>query len=190
MQKRLLEVFWQWLPFAVAIVLLCALIYFVGQWSYRAHLNDPQIQMTKEAAAGLLKGKLPIEIVPRGVPMIDADNNLEPFLVIFDKNGNSLESSAVVNNQPPAPPIGVFEYAEKYGENRLTWQPNGVTRIALVVRAVGNNAGWFVAAGRNMREVENQEGALRNMTFAALFAGLAGSYAFYYIKDERRRRIN
>ena len=153
----------KWIPLAIAITGLCGLVYATVQQNYRQSLNDPQIQMAEDGAAALARGAPPAEIVPRGT-LINADASLAPFIAVFDAQGMPLESSASVGGAPPKPPIGIFAAArdnrgkdtsESY-ENRVTWQPSLGTRIALVVKFVPEKQ-QFVAAGRNMREVENRE---------------------------------
>lgn len=185
--NRFSGIFFHWLPIGVITIGLCGLLYVLIQQSYRSSLNDPQIQMAEDAASALAQGKQPAEIVPRGV-LIDADKSLAPFIAVYDKNGNPLEASAMVNNLPPKPPIGVFEHAKINGENRVTWQPSPSTRIALVVRLVPNGSGWFVAAGRNMREVERRELYLAKEIGVSLIIILAASFVFDAVGDAWRRR--
>jgi hypothetical protein len=44
-------------------------------------------------------------------------------LAIYDKDGKPLVSSATIDGAFPKPPVGVFESAQKNGENRISWQP-------------------------------------------------------------------
>ena len=184
--NRLAEIFFQWLPLAVAIIGICGLLYAVTRQSYRSSLNDPQIQWAEDGALALASGMVPAEIVPRGV-LIDAGQSPAPFIAVFDKEGIPLESSATIDNFPPKPPAGVFGYAKKYGENRVTWQPNPTVRIALVVVPVPDDSGRFVAAGRNMREVERREANVSKGIGIGLIIILIGSFIFSAFADRPRR---
>jgi hypothetical protein len=180
MRKRLLSVFLQWIPLAFVA---CVAIGFAGvavQQNYRQSLNDPQVQMVAEAQAALEAGTQPTDLVPRTAPF-DAATSLAPFLVVYDASGAILASSATVHGQPPHMPQGVLTDARDDGENRVTWEPEEGTRIAMVVRpADASGATYFVGAGRNMRVVESREDALTTTMFLALLVALLGSFILMY----------
>jgi hypothetical protein len=46
----------QWLPLAIAITLLCGLVYVAVQQEVRLSANDPQIGMAEDLAAALSHG--------------------------------------------------------------------------------------------------------------------------------------
>ncbi len=188
MRNRILSVFFHWLPLGVAAVSVWFLSYVTLQYSFRAALNDPQIQMAQDGAAMLDAGRQPVEVVGRG-ELLNADRSLAPFIAVYDKDGTPLEASATVNNEPPRPPMEVFEYAREHGEYRVTWQPGTSTRIALVIVPLENGSGWFVAAGRNMREVEAREADLFYKMTQALFIVLAVSLLLDALGDAQRRRV-
>ena len=187
MTNRFLGVFFHWLPIGGTIVALFGFTYLAVQQNYRSSLNDPQIQMTEDAQARLLGGAQPAEVVPRGTSF-DIEKSLSPFIAVYDESGNPLESSGFLRNAPPRPPIGVFEYAKESGENRVTWQPNSNTRIALVVRPVAIESGWFVASGRNMREVESRISRFTSAGGLILIATLVMSFILDFLGDAWRRR--
>ncbi|MBI4068004.1 hypothetical protein HY413_01180 [Candidatus Kaiserbacteria bacterium] len=141
----------KWSPLAVVIIGFGGLLYTGTHQVYRQDLNDPQIQIARDVANALRDGAEPASVVPRYV--FNADESLSPFVAIFDENGTPLESSAAIAGAPPAPPQGIFDSARTSGENRVTWQPSGSTRIALVVRYVPEKK-FYVVSGRNMSEVE------------------------------------
>jgi hypothetical protein len=161
-----------WLPVAVAITIFSVLLYAALEQSYRQALNDPQVQLAEDGALALAAGKLPVEVVPRRSSLIDLRKSLAAFVAIYDAAGQPLESSAELGGLPPRPPSGVFDYARLHGENRVTWQPEPGTRIALVVKPVPGISGWFIAAGRNMREVEKRESYLAGTVGLAAGAAL------------------
>ncbi len=182
--QRLLNVFFHWIPLGATIAILGICIYAVAQQNYRQGLNDPQIQMVEDAQTAINSGLSPVEVVGRA-PLFDAEKSLAPFIVVYDSNYTPLESSASVGNTPPKPPSGVFEYAKAHGEDRVTWQPNPDTRIALVVRPTKNG---FVASGRNMREVEGRIRDIGNKIYLGIIVLLIFTFCLDLIGDIYRRR--
>ena len=179
---RLSNIFLRWLPLASVIVILTGFIYVAVQQNYRQSLNDPQIAMVMDGQNLLLSGRDPVDVVPRGT-LFDIEKSLSTFIAVYDNKYVSLESSGYLENKPLQPPTGVFEYAKEHGEDRVTWQPNANTRIAMVVRFVGDNSGRFVIAGRNMKEVESRVESLTKMMFLALLASLVISFVLYVFAD-------
>ena len=177
-----------WLPIAVAVTGISFVIYATVQQGYRSSLNDPQIQLAQDGAEALKNGALPAEIVPRQA-LVDAGISLAPFVVVYDEKGLPLESTAFINGYPPKPPAGVFEYVRNYGEDRVTWQPDSNTRIAIVMRHIDREKGGFVLAGRNMREVEARIRSLEMMTcigwLGVLFATLLTQLFIEYLRGKK-----
>lgn len=164
-----------WIPLAIAITLMCALVYAALQQTERQALNDPQIQMAEDAAAILKNGGSPADVVPRG-KTIDASASLAPWIAVYDASGTPLESDAVLSGAPPKPPKGSFDAARASGSNlpHNTWESADGTRTALVLVWVPDKE-LFVAAGRNMREVEDREWALAVLVASAWIATLAAT---------------
>jgi hypothetical protein len=147
-----------WLPIAVAVTLVMAVVYVVAQQDLRLSANDPQIRLAEDAAASLANGQAP-EIVAGGPP-VDMASSLAPYIIVLDDAGHPIASSATLDGQIPSPPDGVFQYVAEHGEERLTWQPRaGIRSAAVIVRYVGNTAG-YVLAGRALREIERREDQL------------------------------
>jgi hypothetical protein len=177
--KSLVRAFLAWLPLAVAVTGICLLVYGVVQQEYRQSLNDPQIQMAEDGAAALAAGAVPADLVQRGVAPIDAAKSLAPWIAVYDASGTPLESSAALDGAPPAPPKGEFALALAQGNNlpHNTWQTGSGVRIALVIVPVqGKN--MFVAAGRNMSEVENRESMLGENVLLAWAVLILATFAF------------
>jgi hypothetical protein len=173
-------VFLKWLPLAFVACAVTGFAYTAVQQEYRQSFNDPQIQMVEDAQTALQQGKLPADVVPHG-EVFDAGTSLTPFIAIFDDTGMVLESTASVDGAPLHIPTGVFAVARDRGEDRVTWQPSAHTRIALVVRPAATDSGMkFVAAGRNMRVVEEREDTLTDMMLIALIITLVGSVVLTY----------
>lgn len=155
------------------MTLVCGLVYATVQQNYRQSLNDPQIQMAEDAAAQLDGGAAPDAVVPN-TAKVNMAASLAPWLAVYDSSGQPIVSSGYLNNAMPSLPSGVFatstwkQYAEDRiamqipsNETRFTWQPQPDVRQAVVLVAASN--GKYVAAGRNMREVEDREQVLTLM---------------------------
>lgn len=184
-----LRAFALWLPLAIALTGVFVFAYWGIQQHYRQDGNDPQVQMAEDGAARLNAGGVPAELVTRGAALIDTATSLAPWLAVYDQSGKPLESSAVLNGAPPKLPEGAFDpstwkkrYAEfgigmdiPANETRFSWQPQDDVREAVVLVRADN--GYFVAAGRNLREVENRE---RTLAFG-FFLSWAGSLAALYV---------
>src|SRR6185369_5577214 len=87
---------------------------------------------------------------------------------VYDANGTPLEASGQLDNAPPKLPAGVFDTVEwlahlnglyynqsPFAQTRFSWQPNSSVRQAVVIVQTPDKK-YFVAAGRNMREVEQR----------------------------------
>ncbi len=184
--QRVTNVFFHWLPLGATIVALGMCIYIVDQQNLRQGLNDPQIQIAEDGKIALESGKSVADVVDH-TQIFDAEKSLSLFVAVYDSNGNTIQSSATIGGELPKPPIGVFESAKKFGENRVTWQPNPSTRIALIIVPVNN--GEFVASGRNMREVENRIKIIGNKISLGVEGLIAITFILDLIGDEYRRRV-
>ncbi len=154
-------------------------LYAIPQQVLRTGANDPQIQMATDLAArldrvGVTNGLL--QTLDYTGRVVDIDQSLSPFLIVYDNQGRALGSNAQLDGITPVPPSGVFDYVRSHGEERVTWQPrhgSHVVRIAAVVERVNGPAPGFVLAGRSLREVEAREHQVRNMAGLTLFGMLA-----------------
>jgi hypothetical protein len=139
----------RWLTGVLILTVIFGTIYGAGQQSLRSNANDPQIQLAEDVAVQINGGGDPAKIVGRP---ININSSLAPFLIIYDKSGNIVASSAELNGSTPKLPKGVLDNANP--RNSVTWQPADGVRIASVVNAYNNG---YVLAGRNLREVEARE---------------------------------
>jgi hypothetical protein len=183
--RFLARTFLKWLPLGVAVTLMCGLVYATVQQNYRQSLNDPQIQMAEDAASALSQGAKATSLVPAA--QINMADSLSPWLAVYDASGNVVASSGELDGVPPKLPQGVFDtstwhiFAEDgikltvpADENRFSWQPESDVRQAVVLVQAQN--GMFVAAGRNMREVENREAALTLMAGVGWLFTMVATY--------------
>jgi len=151
------------LPGALLATALCGLVYVENQQTLRSGANDPQFQLSQDAAALLDAGAAPASVVGTD-PAVDIAASLAPFVIVFDKSGAVLAASATLDGGTPVPPKGMLDAARPGGFNAVTWQPRDGVRIASVTFAW---TGGTVLAGRSLRLVEQRE------TDAELIAGAA-----------------
>jgi hypothetical protein len=140
-----------WVPIAVAVTGLTAVVYGAVQQDLRQGANDPQIQMAEDAAARLNAGAPPDAVVP--AESIDLAGTLRPYVMVFDGSGHLVASSAQLNGQAPPFPPSVFDQVRNGGQDRITWQPAPGVRGAVVVQPWRDG---FVVVGRSLRLVEER----------------------------------
>jgi hypothetical protein len=143
-----------WIPLAIAVTLLCGIIYIVAQQVYRMSANDPQIQIAEDSAIALGDG-LPPSALITDIP-VNMAASLSPYLIIFDETGKLIASSVALDGNTPLPPAGIFEYTRQHKQDRITWQPKPGVRHAAVISYFNGKQSGFVLAGRSMREVEDR----------------------------------
>ena len=165
------NIFRIWLPFAALITACCALAYASMQQSLRQSANDPQIQMAEDAAYALNHGAALAAVIPS--PQIEMSRSLAPFVVVYDLDGKPYAGSGLLDGQLPDYPQGALDRAKQGGENRVTWQPNSLVRIASVVVPWQDG---FVMAGRSLREVEHREARAEGLAAFAWIVALIGTF--------------
>jgi hypothetical protein len=178
--------------FAIAVTGVLLAAYIIVQQNYRVTLDDPQIQIAEDAALALQNGAVPAEIVPHGTPLVNLKDSLAPWVAVYDSGGTILESTGQLNNAPPKLPQGVFDttHWNKFVighhlnpdyhlngspvlQDRISWQPESGVRQAVVITETPDKK-YFVAAGRNMREVEQRIEHEGELIFVAWF-GILGA---------------
>jgi hypothetical protein len=170
-----------WLPLAVAVTVIFALIDLTVQQSIRSGANDPQIQMAEDIAQALASQQSIQTLLPAG--QVDIATSLMPFIILFDSQGNPTDSNARLHGEIPNLPQGVIEYTRQQGQDRITWQPEPGVRNATVIVAVDQGRGGFVLAGRSLREVEIRESLLDLQVLAGWLAGLLATlFAFIVLE--------
>jgi hypothetical protein len=174
---------WLVIP-GIIVTVFCGLVYGVVQQNYRLSANDPQIQIA-ERYAGVLSSR-----EGRGRFLsheeVDISRDLSPFVILFNVDGEVVESTAILGGEVPRPPRGVFDYAKRYGENRFTWQPRKDVRIAAVV---ARSSHGYVLAGRSLREVESRIKTLTLTVFTCWFLLILFLYAVFLGFRWRTKRI-
>ena len=177
------------LPMKIAIILICALIYLVGQQVLRLSANDPQIQISEDIVKAIEEGRDPGQMMPPTKTNIAT--SLSVFGIIFDDSGKIISSAAELDGKDPQLPVGVLNYARSKGQSRITWQPKPGVREAVVVTKFGGSKPGFVLIGRSLREVERRESLLlRQVVFGGiliLVAVFAASLIFEDKKGKKKR---
>lgn len=144
-----------WLPAAVGVSVMTAVVYAGVQQSFRRGADDPQIQMARDAAAQLSAGAAPVTVA-RG-PSVDIAASLAPYVIVYGADDGVLASTALLDGHAPTPPTGVLAAARDHGSDAVTWQPRSGVRQALEVVSWSGPAGTgTVLAGRSLQEVESR----------------------------------
>jgi hypothetical protein len=166
------------IPLSVVVVAGFGFIYLIIQQNLRSGANDPQVQMSQDAAYALAYTSSVAEVIP--VQQVDISRSMAPFLIVYDSEGNVLGSSASLNGSNPVLPDGVLAYTGTHGGNRVTWQPAPGVRIAAVIEPVETQAMGmpaYVLAGRSLREVESRADQFLQLTLAGMLVTLAAVLA-------------
>jgi len=174
----------QFFPLAMAVTLLCALMYLGFQQMYRMNLNDPQIQIAQDVKTALNGGADPKSLISSG-NQIDMGNSLATFMIIYDNQKKPVVSSVQLNGKLPNIPDSVLDYVNKNGGTRVTWQPDKNVRIAAVVEKTKNN---YVLVGRSMKEVENRIAIMGIQMAIAWLAIIILVYGSVLIVSQRHRQ--
>ena len=159
-----------WLPIAAAATCLFGATYLALQQDLRTSANEPQIQLAEDAAVSLDAGAAPQAVIP--MQRVEISRSVAPWVMVFDKSGRTLASSALLNGQSPDFPKGVFDNVRNGGEDSVTWQPRSEVRSATVTVRYNNG---FVTAGRSLRLVEQREDRALAWLLAGWLAALAAS---------------
>jgi hypothetical protein len=155
---------------AIILALVFGFAYLLVQQALRQGANDPQIQIAEDSAAVLALGNEPKFLIDNSNNTVDIAKSLAPFLITFDAAGKPLVSTAQLNGATHVPPAGVFAYAKKHGQDRVTWQPAPGVRIAAVVAYYGGQREGYALSGRSLLEIENRSYSLEILTFWAWLA--------------------
>lgn len=147
--------FLRWLPFVAMATLVGMLVYGAVQQNFRSSANDPQIEMAEDTARALEGGVRPDAYNAK--ERVNIARSLAPFEIIYNDEREPVAASGELHGEIPKPPEGVFAFVKKYGEERVTWQPEPGVHIASVLRKYN---GGFVLAGRSLREIEKREDRL------------------------------
>ncbi|CAN5265052.1 hypothetical protein BH11BAC6_BH11BAC6_17820 [soil metagenome] len=150
---------------AAAIIVSGILLamYATVQQVHRSAANDPQLQLARDISAKLGNNNIS-HLLPDDT--IDIAKSLGTFVAFYNKNGEPVGSTGMLDGKLPQIPHGVFDNARANMENDVTWQPRANVRMALVVESVPSSPNiGYVAVGRSLQEVEVRESNLVKMIF-------------------------
>ncbi len=168
--KLILLILKSWLPLAVGLTAVCFLLYATVQQTYRQNANDPQTEIVLSVESALDAGRPAASFNNPNKP--DLAKILSPFIILFDDSGKPIAGTVILAGKIPEPPKGVFNYAQKNGENRFTWEPQNGVREAVVLRKVKSG---FILAGRSLKEIEKRVDLLSHMVLFGWAVALGGS---------------
>lgn len=144
----------RWVQLAALATALTLMVYIAFQQAGRQMVNDPQIQLARDAAAALSAGAPVESVVP--TTQVDIEKSLAPWVTVLSDSGTVIASSGRLHGQMRSIPAGVLEHARQSGEERVTWQPEpGVRMATVMVRSAGTPT-RFVLAGRSLNESESR----------------------------------
>lgn len=173
------------LPLVVTITALSGLIYVAGRQILRQSANDPQIAMSEDLAAQLVKGTTADGIMTSLT--VDIAQSLSPYVILYDESGNVVASQATLDGATPSLPKGVLESTKRLTQNRVTWQPKPGVRSAIVVTYyVGPTKTGFILVGRSLREVEKRKDQLLKLVGLSWLLTLGATYVAVLIAPTKK----
>jgi len=107
--NKLIVIFKDWSAYAAIITLLCFIIYFTVQQTYRQNANDPQYQLAEDAANAINRGTDPGFLINKG-NIVEISRSLAVYLVIYDSALNVIATNATLDGKAPMLPRGVLNY--------------------------------------------------------------------------------
>lgn len=162
-------------------------MYTTVQQVHRTAANDPQLQLARDVSARINTANI-ASLLPDDT--IDIGKSLGTFVTLYDKNGEPIGSTGMLDGKLPEIPKGVFEHAKLSMENDVTWQPRPGVRMAMVVASVpsATNIG-YVAVGRSLQEVEVRERNLVKMIGMVWVACMGVIVMHYFIQWYLKRKV-
>lgn len=174
--------FYKWLLVPFLFTLICGLIYVTLQQNYRQTANDPQIQVAEAVASRLSNGD---RALTRS-STVDIAQSQSLFVVVYDKDGKPVGGTGKLGAGLPTIPHGSLSWADRYGENRITWQPLPMVRDAIVIKPYKNaNGSGYVLVGRSLKETEKRIDQLSNFTFWAWVVGMIAIGVTFFFERKR-----
>ena len=174
---------------AAAIIVSGILLamYATVQQVHRTAANDPQLQLARDISARINTNNI-AHLLPDDT--IDIGKSLGTFVTLYDKNGEPIGSTGMLDGKFPEIPKGVFEHAKLNTENDVTWQPRPGVRMAMVIESVpASSQVGYVAVGRSLQEVEVRESNLLKMIGMVWIACMVVIVMHYFIQLYMRRKV-
>lgn len=156
-----------WILSIVSLILVLICIIFVSRYVIRSNTEVPLKQLATDTA---WKTSLQIEkngkIEPLAGEKVDIGSSQETFVIVYNKNKEVLDSTALLYGVVPRLPEGVLDSTLLGVKKILTWEPSVGVRIAAVVVSSGDYG--YVVVGRSLAETEQNITQL-NKTVLILF---------------------
>ena len=175
-----------WFLLVVVVTALSGLSYLLVQQDIRQSANDPQIQIAWDISSKLTQGVNINKLIPTEKVLIGSE--LSPFVIIYDYNYNPIAGNGIYDNSLARIPKGVLDYTKEHGKDRVTWQPDTYTRIALIVEKSGDDKS-LVAVGRSLREVEVRENMILKLTMLAWFVTIIAITIFTFLFNRKKSHV-
>ncbi len=154
-------IFKRWLPMAFVITVLFGAVYLCLQQTIRQGYNWPQINAVNDVSFQLSHATAQDKaLAPYATTPIDQTGSL--FVILYNDNGQAIQSSAQLDGGTPAIPLGVLKSSDSApAYHAVTWQPKSDVRIAAVVERINqDNKVIYVVAGRNLAQPEQLTSSL------------------------------
>src|SRR5262249_15418851 len=94
-----LPVLFTQLSIAAVITVVMGVLYMNVQQGYRTGANDPQIQMAEDITADIKQGHSISPCLKDDT--VDLAKSLSPFIILYDRDGKPVQSSALLNGKIP-----------------------------------------------------------------------------------------
>lgn len=161
----------QFLPLAVLLVIASGLVYAASVKTIRLTTDDGLLEQAQNIATSLksqsAKGAQPNAI-------IDIATSDQPFIIVLDKDNNSVYSSAQLDENTPVLPDGSAKKAVDSGEHSFTWIPKKGVRLATVVVPYSStDENGVVVVGKSLRLNDKKYSAIARTLALGTLAGLA-----------------
>jgi len=173
------------LTLEVIVCAFCLLVYVSVQQTYRNNADDPQIQIARELK--LKYSKSGLDSLSDAKDKIEiSSSSISPFYVIYDENAKPVSSNALLYNNMPQLPLGVFRAAKENGENKISWQPYQGLRFATVIEHITGKFNGYILSGRSLLETEKRIEKLNWMMILTWFFTSAFVLIFVIIYSRLR----
>jgi hypothetical protein len=146
---------------AVIMTVLFGTIYVGEQTILRQDANDPQIQLAEDVASQLNGGASPTDVIAGA--RVTMQTSLAPFIIVYNSSDQVVAGSGYLQGSIPSIPLGVLAATTPTHDRLVTWQPAAGVRDATVTVAANH---YYVLSGRSLREVEQRETKLLELTSA------------------------
>lgn len=174
------------IPFAVAVTLIFAVVYVSAQQIYRQSANDPQIQIVEDLAVALSNGAPPQSIARPNAT--DLNKSLATFVIIYNSSRAAVLSSATLDGKTPQVPNGVFNSlglkSGINGQSRFSWEPKDGIRVAAVLQKYDGKTPGYVLVGRSIREIEKRKDGLVKIVAIAWIITLVATFVSIYFVNQ------